>query len=318
MELIRGLHNFAPRHRGSVVSIGNFDGLHRGHQALIARLRELSAVHGLPITVVTFEPMPREYFLGAQAPARIADLRGKIHDLARYGVHRVVVLPFGPRLAAMSAEAFVEAVLVDGLAARAVVVGDDFRYGQKRAGDLALLQQIGARAGFSAEGMGTVEVAGERSSSTALRAALSEPDLAHVERLLDRRYCIVGRVRHGLKLGRELGMPTANVHLQRPPALAHGVYAVRASWPGCPQGAAGVASLGVRPTLGMTTCLLETHVFDLKLDLKPDLYGQEVVIEFHKFLRPQLKFDGLDALAAQMQADGLDARNHFKRELIPS
>ncbi|WP_022975095.1 bifunctional riboflavin kinase/FAD synthetase [Nevskia ramosa] len=314
MELIRGLHNFAPRHRGSVVSIGNFDGLHRGHQALIARLRTLAVQHRVPVTVVCFEPMPREFFQGAAAPPRIADLRGKLRDLALFGVERVVVLPFGARLAAMSAQAFVQQVLVDGLGARAVIVGDDFRYGSKRVGDLALLKAIGAVEGFSAEGLGTVELEGERCSSTVLRAALAQPDLDKVERLLDRRYRIVGRVRHGLKLGRQLGMPTANVHLRRPPALAHGVYAVRLAWPGAPEGLPGVASLGVRPTLGLTACLLETHVFDLK----PDLYGQEVVVEFHKFLRPQLKFDDLDTLAAQMQADGLAARAHFSQDLIPS
>jgi riboflavin kinase/FMN adenylyltransferase len=314
MELIRGLHNLAPRHRGSVVSIGNFDGLHRGHQALIARLRTLAGEHRLPATVVCFEPMPREYFQRDNPPPRIADLRGKLRDLAAFGVDRVLLLPFGPRLAAMSAEAFVRQVLVDGLGARAVIVGDDFRYGAKRVGDLTLLQAIGASAGFSAEGLGTVTLDGERSSSTGLRAALALPDLDTVERLLDRRYRITGRVRHGLKLGRELGMATANLHLRRPPALAHGVYAVKAYWDEAPNGLPGVASLGVRPTLGLTTCLLETHVFDAK----PNLYGRELAIEFHKFLRPQLTFDGLDALAAQMQADGRAARTHFTAELMPS
>lgn len=314
MELIRGLHNLAPRHRGSVVSIGNFDGLHRGHQALIARLRVLAAEQGLPATVVSFEPMPREYFQRDNPPPRIAGLRGKLRDLEAFGVERVLLLPFGPRLAAMTAEAFVHQVLVDGLGARAVIVGDDFRYGAKRAGDLALLQSIGAAAGFSAEGLGTVTLDGERSSSTALRAALARPDLDIVGRLLGRRYRITGRVRHGLKLGRQLGMATANLHLRRPPALAHGVYAVKAYWDDQPQGLPGVASLGVRPTLGLTTCLLETHVFDAR----PDLYGRELAIEFHQFLRPQLTFDGLDALAAQMQADGRDARTHFTAEPMPS
>ncbi len=226
MELIRGLHNFAPRHRGSVVSIGNFDGLHRGHQALITRLRVLAAEHRLPATVVCFEPMPREFFLGAAAPPRIADLRGKLRDLEMFGVDRVVVLPFGARLAAMSAAAFVQTVLIDGLGARAVIVGDDFRYGQKRAGDLTLLQAMGAVAGFTAEGLGTVEIEGERSSSTALRAALAQPDLDKVERLLDRRYRIVGRVR------------------QRPSAPAAGFG------PRCLRGAAGLAGCTGRPAGG--------------------------------------------------------------------
>lgn len=310
MELIRGLHNLASRHRGSVVSIGNFDGLHRGHQALIARLKALSAEHGLPSTVVIFEPTPREFFTPDAAPPRIAGFRGKLRLLQRAGVDRVLCLRFDARLASLPAEAFIDRVLVAGLGARAVVVGDDFRYGRKRTGDLELLQQVGARCGFTAEGLGSVLFEGRRCSSTALREALAKPDLDLAEQLLARRYRMVGRVRHGLKLGRTLGMPTANLHVRRPPALAHGVYAVKAYWPACPQGAGGVASLGVRPTIGMSACLLETHVFDFS----GSLYGAEFEVEFMRFLRPQRKFDSLDALAAQMQADGRDARSLFDDE----
>ncbi|GAC1620918.1 MAG: bifunctional riboflavin kinase/FAD synthetase [Nevskia sp.] len=310
VELIRGLHNLAERHRGSVVSIGNFDGLHRGHQALIARLKALSQQHGLPATVVIFEPTPREFFAPDSAPPRIASFRGKLRLLERAGVDRVLCLRFDARLAGLGAEDFVDRVLVRGLGARAVVVGDDFRYGRKRSGDLALLRTLGAQAGFSADGLGTVLFEGRRCSSTALREALARHDLDAAEQLLARRYSMIGRVRHGLKLGRELGMCTANLHLSRAPALAHGVYAVRAIWPGCPQGRGGVASLGVRPTLGMTACLLETHVFDFA----GSLYGAEFEVEFVRFLRPQLKFDSLEALAAQMQADGLEARSLFNDE----
>lgn len=304
MELIRGLHNLATRHRGSVVSIGNFDGLHRGHQALIARLKALSQQYGVPAVVTIFEPTPREFFAPETAPPRVTSLRDKLRLLQAAGVDRVLCLRFDRRLASLSAEAFIERVLVAGLGARAVIVGDDFRYGSGRRGDLALLQRIGADAGFRAEGMDSVTFDGLRCSSSALRTALQQPDLAQVENLLGRRYRILGRVRHGLKLGRKLGMPTANIHLRRVPALAHGVYAVRARWPGQPEGLPAVASLGVRPTLGMSACLLETHVFDFA----GSLYGVELDVEFCRFLRPQLRFDSLDALAAQMQADGAQAR----------
>jgi riboflavin kinase/FMN adenylyltransferase len=312
MELIRGLQNLAPRHRGCVVSIGNFDGLHRGHQALIARLRELSRQHGLPAVVMIFEPTPREFFSPDTAPPRIAGFRGKLRLLLRSGVDRVLLLRFDRRLAGLPAEDFVHRILIQGLGAKAVVVGDDFRFGHKRAGDVALLRRMSGEGGFSVEGLGSVTVEGGRCSSTAVREALARPDLARAELLLGRRYRAVGRVRRGLQLGRKLGMPTANLMLRRGTALAHGVYAVRAYWPGRPQGAPGVASVGVRPTLGMTACLLETHVFGEPVAL----YGVELEIEFWRYLRPQLKFDSLEALAAQMQADARQAREFFDNTAV--
>ncbi|MDB5974143.1 MAG: bifunctional riboflavin kinase/FAD synthetase [Nevskia sp.] len=304
MELIRGLHNLAPRHRGCVVSIGNFDGLHLGHQALIGRLLALSREHGLPSTVMVFEPTPREFFAPDSAPPRITGFRGKLRLLQRAGIDRVLLLRFDRRLANLDAADFVQRILVDGLGARAVVVGDDFRFGHKRGGDVALLERMGAAAGFSVDGLGCVKAGELRYSSTAVRDALALPDLAQAQHLLGRRYRVIGRVRRGLQLGRKLGMPTANLMMRHRPALAHGVYAVKAYWPGCPEGAPGVASLGVRPTLGMTACLLETHVFGGPLEL----YGMEMEIELWAYLRPQLRFDSLDALAAQMQADGEEAR----------
>ncbi|MBL6750117.1 MAG: bifunctional riboflavin kinase/FAD synthetase [Nevskia sp.] len=304
MELIRGLHNLASRHRGCVVSIGNFDGMHRGHSALVGRLIELAREHRLPSTVMLFEPMPREFFAPHTAPPRIAGFRGKLRYLQRAGIDRLLLLHFDRRLACLEPAEFVDLILVRGLGARALVVGEDFRFGSGRRGDLALLQRIGAASGFTAEGLGSVRNDGERCSSTALREALAKPDLAHAQQLLGRRYRVVGRVRRGLQLGRKLGMPTANLVMRHRPALAHGVYAVRAYWPDCPQGAPGVASLGVRPTLGNTACLLETHVFGPPVSL----YGAELEIEFWQYLRPQMKFDSLDVLAAQMQADGEQAR----------
>jgi len=308
MELIRGLHNLAPRHRGCVVSIGNFDGLHRGHQALIGRLRELSRQHGLPAVAMIFEPTPREFFAPDAAPPRIAGFRGKLRLLQRSGVDRVLLVRFNRRLASLPAEEFVRQILVRDLGARAVVVGDDFRFGHKRGGDVALLRRMSADGGFEVEGLGSVIVDGGRCSSTAVREALARPDLDRAELLLGRRYRAVGRVRRGLQLGRKLGMPTANLMLRRGTALAHGVYAVKAYWPERPEGAAAVASVGVRPTLGMTACLLETHVFGDPVAL----YGTELEIEFWRYLRPQLKFDSLEALAAQMQADGAQAKAFFE------
>jgi len=307
MELIRGLHNLAPGHRGCVVSIGNFDGLHLGHQALIGRLLALSQQHGLPSTVMVFEPTPREFFAPQSAPPRIAGFRGKLRLLQRAGIDRVLLLRFDRRLANLPAADFVQRILVEGLGARAVVVGDDFRFGHQRGGDVALLRRIGAEAGFSVDGLGCVMIDEHRYSSTAVREALALPDLEQAGRLLGRRYRVFGRVRRGLQLGRELGMPTANLVLRHRPALAHGVYAVKAYWPERPQGAAGVASLGVRPTLGLTACLLETHVFGGPLSL----YGVEMEIEPWHYLRPQQRFDTLDALAAQMQVDGEQAKSFF-------
>ncbi len=307
MELIRGLHNLAPRHRGCVVSIGNFDGMHRGHQALTARLKALAQQYQLPSTAIIFEPTPREFFAPAAQtppPPRVSGFRGKLRGLERAGIDRVLVLRFNRALSSLSGEAFIEQILVDKLGVRAIVVGDDFRFGARRTGDLALLQREGEKLGFAAEGLGGVLSGDERCSSTALRAALAVPDLARIERILGRRYRVIGRVRGGLKLGRKLGMPTANLHIRHTHALAHGVYAVRAIWRDQPQGLPGVASLGVRPTLNMTVPVLETHVFDFN----GSLYGVELEIEFCKFLRPQLKFDSMDALAAQMQADGAEAR----------
>ncbi len=308
MELIRGLHNLAPRHRGCVVSIGNFDGLHRGHQALIERLGELSRQYGLPSAVMIFEPTPREFFAPDSAPPRIAGFRGKLRLLLRSGVDRVLLLRFDRRLASLPAEDFVRRILVQALGVKAVVVGDDFRFGHKRGGDVALLRRLSGEGGFSVEALGSVTVEGERCSSTAVREALASPDLARAELLLGRRYRAAGRVRRGLQLGRKLGMPTANLMLRRGTALAHGVYAVKAYWPQRPDGAPGVASVGVRPTLGLSACLLETHVFGEPVSL----YGAELEIEFWHYLRPQLKFDSLEALAAQMQADARQAQAFFE------
>jgi riboflavin kinase / FMN adenylyltransferase len=306
MELIRGLHNLRERHRGCVLSIGNFDGFHRGHQALVARLKQHSARYRVPATVQIFEPTPREVFAKATAPGRITTFRDKLAQLEAAGVDRVLCVRFGKSFAAIPAERYVEDVLVGKLGVKAIVVGDDFRFGAGRGGDLALLQAMGQRHGFVAEALGTVALDGERASSTAVRAALAQPDLAKVERLLGRPYTLGGRVRRGLQLGRKLGMPTVNVVMRRKPALHFGVYVVRVrcgarQWD-------GVANLGIRPTLSTSGCLLEAHLFGAS----EMLYGKVVEVEFRKFLRPEQRFESLDALAAQMQADGAQAAAWLK------
>lgn len=302
MELIRGLQNLRENHRGCVLTIGNFDGMHRGHQALVERTLEESRRTGLPATALTFEPTPREYFGPADAPPRVHTFRTKIAALAASGVHRTVIVRFSREVATMSADEFVDELLVKRLGVASLVVGHDFGYGRHRAGTEQTLRAAAAHHGFDFHVLDKVCVGGERCSSTALRQALAVPDLARAARLLGRPYTVLGRVRRGLQLGRKLGMPTANIDLFRPLALRQGVYAVRCrvdgrSWD-------GVASLGIRPTLGLTRCLLEAHLFG-----QPgDLYGRELEVEFCAWLRPELKFDSLDELSVRMQQDADDAR----------
>ena len=307
MELIRGLHNLRDRHRGCVLSIGNFDGFHRGHQALIARLKQLAAKHRVPVAVQIFEPTPREFFGKGGAPGRVATFRDKLAQLAAAGVEHVLCVRFDRRFAAIEAARYVEDVLAGKLGAKAVVVGDDFHFGAGRGGDLALLQKLGAKLGFEAEAVGAVTVGGERVSSTAVREALAGPDLARAERLLGRPYALGGRVRRGAQLGRKLGMPTVNVPMRRKPALRMGVYAVQVRAAGRDWN--GVANLGIRPMLENSGCVLEAHVFG-----EPgSLYGEHVEVRFMKFLRDEKRFESFEALAAQMQEDGAQARAALAR-----
>lgn len=303
MRLVRGLHNLPADWRGCALTIGNFDGLHRGHLALVARTAEHAQRLGLPLTVLCFEPTPREYFAPGRAPPRVVNFRSKLRDFADAGVEVVIVQRFGPPFCRLSGQDFVEGVVHRTLRARAVVVGDDFNFGAGRSGDMALLRAQGECFGFTAEPVAGVRVDGLRCSSTALREALAEPDLARAAQLLGRPYRLVGGVRRGLQLGRTLDMPTANINLHRRLALRLGIYAVRARVEGSARVWPGVAAIGVRPTLGLTRCLLETHLFDPP----GELYGREMAVEFLHFLRPEERFDSLAALQAQMQRDKADA-----------
>ena len=300
MELIRGVYNLKPAHeRGAVATIGNFDGMHLGHQALAERTLAVAIENHLVPTAVIFEPHPREYFFRQQVPRRIFTLREKLSALDQVGMHRVLCLRFDQRLAEMRPEEFIDQVLIDGLNARAVVVGEDFRFGYQRRGNTPFLKEAGADRGFSVHSVEAVVQGDDRVSSTRLRTVLEAGDLTAARLLLGRSYSMFGRVRSGLRLGRTLGMPTANIHRKRPTALRHGVYAVRASWEGH-QKIAGVASLGERPTLNRRDgCLLEIHVFGGQ----PDLYGQLMEVEFEAFIRPQQRFETLDALSRQMRED---------------
>ncbi|MFN3751942.1 MAG: bifunctional riboflavin kinase/FAD synthetase [Thiobacillus sp.] len=302
---MRITHGFRPLGTPHAVTIGNFDGLHLGHQAMLARLMDVARVRGLPSCVLSFEPHPREFFAPEAAPARLSTLREKAEHLARLGIDRLHVFRFDRAFAALSAEAFIDQALGVTLQARYVLVGDDFRYGAKRMGDFALLKEKGRLLGFDAEHLPTVEVDGERASSTAVRAALAAGDLEHAARLLGRPYGISGRVVHGDKLGRDIGFPTANIQLKhnRPPLM--GIFAVElCGLNGAPL--PGVASLGKRPTVKGADAMpvLEVHLFDFKAEI----YGRRVRVDFLHKLRDEAKYPDLDTLVAQIRRDVDDAR----------
>lgn len=304
MEIIRGLHNLRPWHRGCVASIGNFDGVHLGHQAVFRTLRAGAKTLGLPSVVIIFEPQPLEYFSPTSAPARLTRLREKLHGLAQARIDRVLILEFGPRLAEMPAPEFIDRCLGQGLAVRYLLVGDDFRFGRGREGDFGLLQAEGRRHGYEVASIETFRLGEERVSSTWIREALQRGDLETAAQCLGRPYAICGRVAHGDKRGRGLGFPTANLNLHRRASPLHGVFAVRVQ--GLEhQPHPGVANLGSRPTiLGERRFLLEVHLFGLEREI----YGAHLQVEFLHKLRDERRFASLDELRRQIQTDVLAAR----------
>ncbi len=307
MRVFRSIPSTAAR--PVALTIGNFDGVHLGHREMLRRLRDAADARGLPAAVLTFEPHPREFFAPDQAPLRLTGLRDKLRLLSGCGVDEVHVCRFDYRLAQMLPEAFIERILVRGLAARWVLIGDDFRFGARRAGDAGTLRAAAARlagtpAAFELDGLSSFLVDGLRVSSTAVREALSAGDMRLAGLLLGAPYAISGRIVHGDKLGRELGFPTANVWVPRAHLPLAGIFAVSVSgladrpWP-------GVASLGVRPTVkanGRTT--LEVHLFDFA----GDVYGRQVKVDFLHKLRDEAKYDGLPALIRQIGIDCEQAR----------
>jgi riboflavin kinase/FMN adenylyltransferase len=303
MELIRGIHNLRERHRGCVATIGNYDGVHRGHQHMIAALRARAMELGVPAVVVTFEPTPREFFAGPAAPSRLTRLREKLEALALYGVDRVVVLRFDRRMQDLGADEFVDRLLVRGLGVRHLVVGHDFHFARRREGSIDTLRTAGAAHGFTVEEIDQFLLEGERVSSSLVREALNQGNLERATRLLGRPYRMAGRVRLGNKLGRTLGYPTANLALQRKVVPLWGIFAVRVSGAGLVDHPA-VSSLGTRPTVNGTDPLLEVHLFDFD----GSLYGRYLDVDFVARLRDERKFESLDALVAQMDRDAAAAR----------
>jgi riboflavin kinase/FMN adenylyltransferase len=290
------------------VTIGNFDGVHRGHRALLDRLDAKARELNLGSCVLTFEPHPREFFSPDSAPARLSRLRDKLELMASAGVGRVHVARFDKRFAALSAARFVEEVLVRGLGTRWLTVGRDFRFGQGRGGDFATLEAASERHGFRLESMADVLQDGERVSSSAVRRALQAGDLRRAERLLGHTYTISGRVAHGAKLGRDLGFPTANIPLRRSPPLS-GIYVVEVEVDGEKLGPA-VASVGRRPTVNpVARPLLEVHL----LEFRQDLYGRHLRVCFLEKLRDEEKYADLDQLKAAIARDVRRAREYFAR-----
>jgi riboflavin kinase/FMN adenylyltransferase len=312
MQVFRGVPERATT--STVLTIGNFDGVHLGHRALLAELKAKARELALPATVLTFEPHPRELFAPDQAPARLASLRDKLELLADCGIDRVHVCRFNRALADFSAARFIERILVQGLSVRHLIVGDDFRFGKGRDGDFALLQQAGRERGFAVEAMHTVDFGGVRVSSSAVRDALAAGDIEYAEQLLGRAYVIAGRVMHGAKTGRTLGFPTVNIHLRRKRLPLSGVFAATVSGIAA-QPLPGAANIGVRPTLDHgDQPVLEVHL----LDFDRDLYGAHVDVNFLHKLRDEAKFDSLDQLKAQIARDVADVRKFFAEERLES
>jgi riboflavin kinase/FMN adenylyltransferase len=320
MQIFRGFHHPGIA-RASAVTIGNFDGVHRGHQAMLALLNNEASHRGVTSCVLTFEPHPRDYFARIArkpelAPARIATLRDKLTELARCGVQQCVVLAFDARLSSQVPEAFIDNVLVKGLGARYVLVGDDFRFGAKRAGDYAMLDAAGAAKGFDVARMNSYEVHGLRVSSSAVRDALARGDMDGVMALLGRHYSISGHVVHGRKLGRELGFRTVNLRFSHWKPAASGIFAVQVHGLS-PQPLNGVANLGIRPSIDPADVnggrvLLETHCFDWPSNLGPEGgYGKIIHVELLHKLHDELKYDGLDALKQGIARDSEQARAFF-------
>ena len=303
MELVRGPRGLKPSPRGCVASIGNYDGVHLGHQAVLKSLTEKGRVLGLPVTLVVFEPTPQEYFARSAPPARLTRFREKWPLLQAAGVERLVCLRFDKALAELEAEDFIRQVLVQGLDVKHLTVGDDFRFGRGRRGDFTLLKHAGQTQGFEVEDTASLLQDGERVSSSRIRALLIEGNMAGAARLLGRPFSLSGHVMHGERLGRTLGFHTANLALGRKSSPLSGIFAARVH--GVGEGVLDAAAyVGRRPAVGGVKLVLEVHL----LDFTGDLYGRQLKVEFLERLREDRHFDSLDALRAQMQEDVQAAR----------
>jgi len=306
MKFIRGIHNLRTQPDGCVLTIGNFDGVHRGHQALLARLCEEGRQRGLPVVVMLFEPQPLELFAADKAPARLTRLRDKLKYLVQAGVDAVLCVRFDRRFAAVSAQSFVNDLLVDRLGVRFLAVGDDFRFGAGREGDFLLLQKAGEEYGFDVISTQTFSEGGKRISSTAIRQALANDDLTLAQSLLGYPFTLSGRVVHGDALGRTIGFPTANILLRRIVSPVKGVYAVEVHGLS-EQPLPGVANIGTRPTVAGLRQQLEVHLLDVTMDM----YGRHVDVVLRQKIRNEQRFPSLDALKEQIAKDVVTAREFF-------
>ena len=305
MDFIRGLHNIRPRHRGCVATIGTFDGIHHGHQMLLAHLSAKSKELSIPSLLITFEPQPREYFKGAVVPARLTRFREKVTILREIDLDRLLCLPFNERTRSISADAVIERFFVELLDVKYLVVGDDFRFGKNAEGDYEMLRDAGNRFGFGVSHMGTLLYESERVSSTRIREALESGDFELAEKLLGRPYFMMGTIVMGERLGRHLGTPTANIRLQRYRSALEGVFAVTVA--GLDRIYEGSAYVGTRPTVDGTEPLLEVHIFDFD----QDIYGKQVVVTFHEKFRGDVAFEGVDQLQDQIKRDLEATRDWF-------
>jgi riboflavin kinase/FMN adenylyltransferase len=305
MELIRGLQNIKPAHRGCVLTIGNFDGVHLGHQAVLAQVKVIAEQLGLPAAVLVFEPQPLELFKPELAPARLTRFREKYHWLAAQGLDRLICASFTQEFAAQEPEHFIQHLLLQQLDVKHLIVGDDFCFGKNRAGNFALLQKAADEFGFGLTPTASLKQRDQRVSSTLIRDALANDALDAAAHMLGRPFSLMGRVRHGQKVGRQLGFPTANVWLYRKKLPVNGVYAIEAfTKTGSYR---GVANIGLRPTLQGRVEQLEAHFFDFN----GDLYGQQIEVVLKKKIRTEQKFASLEELQQQIQLDAAAAKQYF-------
>ena len=310
MQLWRGLYNVPKQFTGCVASIGNFDGMHLGHQALVKALSAEAKALGLPSLVIVFEPQPKEFFAPAKAPARIANFREKVKAFESFGVDYVLCLPFNQSFRSLCADDFIEKVLVNAIKVKHLIIGDDFRFGHDRSGDFALLQKAGKQHDFTVQDTNTVADHGERISSTRVREALASGNLTETANLLGRPYRMSGRVAYGRQLGRTINTPTANIMVKRLHLPLSGVFAVKVQDEHNGKQYTGVASLGIKPTISDTPePSLEVHLFDVN----SNLYHHHFTVEFIEKIRDEQKFNGLDELKAAIDADKQAARQILSR-----
>ncbi len=308
MKLIRGLYNLERPLPSSAVTIGNFDGVHRGHQRVIAQLQQVAAAAGLPTVVIIFEPQPIEFFAPDRAPKRLSRFREKIAFLKAHKIDYLLCLRFDARLANLTADEFVAQILVARLNCKHLVIGDDFRFGKGREGDFDFLRRNGARFGFQVDATETLLVDGERVSSTRIRRSIEQGDFDKAAELLGRPYSLGGRIAHGKKLGRELGYPTINIKMGDKTLIVKGIFAVRVK--GIDNRVLpGVASIGTRPTVNGVDTILEVYI----LNFDQDVYGHSVEVEFLHKLRDEEKFDSLEELAVHIGRDTENAIAYFER-----